>query len=93
MTASDGEEAVEVAQRERPDLILMDVVMPRLDGFGAMRRLRSIPATASVPIFMVTTRGELEAMVQGYEDGACDYIVKPIDESELLFKVRSAFGL
>jgi len=92
VSAADGLEAVDVAERELPALILMDVVMPRLDGFGATRRLRERPATARIPIVMVTTRGEMEAMVQGYADGACDYVVKPIDEHELVAKVQSILG-
>jgi DNA-binding response OmpR family regulator len=92
LTAHDGVEAVEVAERERPALILMDVVMPRLDGFGALRRLRGSAATARIPVVMVTTRGEAESMIDGYESGACDYIVKPIDERELVAKVESILG-
>ena len=90
--AVDGEEAVERARAELPDLILMDVVMPRMNGFDACRRLRSGVDTARIPIIMVTTRGEMESVVAGYESGCADYIIKPINPQELLAKVECYLG-
>jgi DNA-binding response OmpR family regulator len=92
ITALDGEEAVEKARAELPDLILMDVVMPRMNGFEACRRIRSGAATSNIPVIMVTTRGELESVEAGYESGCADYVIKPIDAQELLAKVQSCLG-
>ncbi len=92
VTARDGMEGVEKAKAERPDLILMDVVMPRLNGFEAVRRLREEEATRSIPVIMVTTRGELQSVESGYESGCSDYVTKPINGLELLSKVRNYLG-
>jgi CheY-like chemotaxis protein len=92
VTAMDGQDAVEKAAELRPDLILMDVIMPRLDGFEACRRLRAAEETREVPIILVTTRGELKSVETGYEAGCNDYITKPINGAELLTKVRSALA-
>jgi DNA-binding response OmpR family regulator len=89
VTATDGEDAVVKAVAEQPDLILMDVVMPRLNGFDACRRLREIETMRSTPIIMVTTRGELNNMESGYESGCNDYVTKPINTVELLAKIRN----
>ena len=92
VTAKDGEEAVELAQSELPDLILLDVVMPKLDGFQACAQLRKSAATSGIPIIMVTTRGEGANVERGFESGATDYITKPINGLELLSKVKSYLG-
>jgi len=92
LTARDGAEAVEVATRELPDLILMDLVMPKMNGLEACRKLRSQPATRDIPIIMVTTRGESDNVVKGFESGVTDYVTKPISGLELLTKVRSYLG-
>jgi CheY-like chemotaxis protein len=92
ITALDGEEAVEKARAELPDLILMDVVMPRMNGFEACRRIRSGEATSNIPVIMVTTRGEIESVEAGYQSGCADYVIKPIDAQELLAKVQSYLG-
>jgi CheY-like chemotaxis protein len=92
ITAKNGMEGVEKALETRPDLILMDVVMPEMNGFEAVRWLRQRDATRSVPIVMVTTQAEAESMEAGYESGCNDYITKPIDSTELLTKVRNILG-
>ena len=92
LTARDGVEGIEKAMAERPDLILMDVVMPRMDGFEACRKLREEEDTASIPVIMVTTRGELASVESGYAAGCNDYVTKPINGLELLAKVRSCLG-
>lgn len=89
VSAKDGQEGVDKALAEQPDLILMDVVMPRMDGFEATRTLRSLPATRGTPIIMVTTRGEAENLEEGYQSGCTDYITKPIDSVELLAKINN----
>jgi len=88
MVAADGEEGVRMALAEHPDLIVMDVMMPRMDGFEACRRLRSTAATSTIPIIMVTTRGEPVNVEAGYDSGCSDYVTKPINSVELLAKVR-----
>ena len=92
VTARDGVEGVEKAKNEHPDLILMDVVMPRMDGFEAVRKLREDDATKAIPVIMVTTRGELQSVETGYASGCSDYVTKPINGLELLTKVRSCLG-
>jgi DNA-binding response OmpR family regulator len=92
VTARDGQEGVEKARAEKPDLILMDVVMPRMDGFEACRKLREQDETKAIPVIMVTTRGELGSVENGYSSGCSDYVTKPINGLELLAKVRSCLG-
>ena len=89
VTASNGEEAVEKAASELPDLILMDLVMPKMDGLEAVRQIRANDATNGIPIIMVTTKGESESMEQGYANGCNDYVTKPINGPELLTKIRN----
>jgi DNA-binding response OmpR family regulator len=88
VTASDGQQAVEMAPVEKPDLILMDVVMPRKTGFEACRELKQREDTKRIPIILVTTRGEGLNVETGYESGCNDYITKPVNAQELLAKVR-----
>jgi DNA-binding response OmpR family regulator len=88
VTAKNGREAVVIAQIEKPDLILLDVVMPEMNGFEACRQLRQHEATKSVPIIMVTTKGEEQNVETGFASGCSDYITKPINGAELLTKVR-----
>ena len=89
ITAKDGEEAVQKALAERPDLILMDVVMPKMNGFEACRRIREEESISSTPIIMVTTRGEVDNVETGFESGCNDYITKPINAPELMAKLRN----
>jgi DNA-binding response OmpR family regulator len=88
VTASDGQQAVELAAAERPDLILMDVVMPRKTGFEACLELKRREDTKSIPVILVTTRGEGENVETGFACGCNDYLTKPINAQELLAKVR-----
>lgn len=92
ITARDGEEGVSKALDHKPDLILMDVVMPKMDGFEAVRRLREHRDTRRVPVVMVTSKAEAESLEAGYVCGCNDYIVKPIDRLELLAKVKNLIG-
>lgn len=92
ITAHDGAEAVDKAIAEKPDLILMDVVMPRMDGFEACRRLHEEPATRAIPVIMVTTRGEANNVETGFALGCSEYVTKPINTLELVTKVRSYLG-
>jgi len=92
VTASDGQEAVEKAQQERPDLILMDVVMPRMNGFEACKMMRQQSSTREIPIVLVTTRGEEAYMEAGFQSGCNDYITKPVNGAELVALLQSYLG-
>jgi twitching motility two-component system response regulator PilH len=84
LTAADASEGIEVAKRERPDLILMDVVMPGLNGFQATRELTSNPETSSIPVIIVTRKNQQVDRVWGMRQGACNYVTKPVTEDALL---------
>lgn len=88
VTAKNGREAVAVAAAANPDLILLDVVMPEMNGFEACRQIRQQSVTRNVPIIMVTTKSEEHNVESGFESGCNDYITKPINGAELLTKVR-----
>lgn len=90
--ARDGSEAVQKAVAEAPDLILMDVVMPRMGGFEACREIRNEPSTSHIPIIFVTTRGEPENVEKGYMIGGNDYVAKPVNGNELIPKIRNLIG-
>ena len=92
LVAKDGQQGVETAAREKPDLVLLDVVMPRMNGFEACAALKAQPETQGIPVIMVTTRGEGESVESGFSAGAADYVTKPVNGLELLTKVRSALG-
>lgn len=92
VTARDGREAVEAALAERPDLIIMDIVMPQMNGFEACKRLRASPATRDIPILLVTTRGEAESIATGFASGCTDYVTKPVNSVELLSKIKAYLG-
>jgi DNA-binding response OmpR family regulator len=89
LTARDGEEGVSIARRERPDLILLDVSMPKMNGLEACRALRAAPETRDIPILMVTTHSEMENVLAGFEAGCNEYLTKPLEQAEYLIKVRS----
>jgi twitching motility two-component system response regulator PilH len=84
LTAADATEGIEVAKRERPDLILMDVVMPGLNGFQATRELSSDPETSSIPVIIVTHKEQQVDRVWGMRQGARNYVTKPVTEGALL---------
>ena len=92
VVAADGQEGVDKALAERPDLILMDMVMPRMNGLEAVRELRTRAETKDIPIIMVTTRGEGENVEKGFASGVNDYVTKPIDAVLLLAKIRDCIG-
>jgi len=91
-TAADGGEGIAKARAVKPDLILMDVVMPGMNGFQATRELARAPETALIPIIMVTTKGLETDKIWGMRQGAKDYIVKPVTEAVLVEKVRDVLG-
>jgi diguanylate cyclase (GGDEF)-like protein len=83
LTAPDGEAAIPIARTERPDLIVMDQYMPRLDGLGALERLRSDPDTENIPVILVSARADESVRVRGLDLGAVDFLAKPFSEQEL----------
>jgi len=87
LTAADGQSGLERALAEKPDLILLDIMMPRLDGFALCAELRRL--NNPVPILMLTARGQIEDRVHGLDVGADDYLVKPFSTEELLARVRA----
>ncbi|MCW2740129.1 MAG: Sensor protein [Blastococcus sp.] len=89
-TTANGEEALQAVAEQRPDIVLTDVMMPRVDGFELLRRLRSDPATQDVPVIMLTARAGQEASVEGLQAGADDYLAKPFRADELIARVRVA---
>jgi DNA-binding response OmpR family regulator len=86
--ARDGEEAVLLAGSEAPDLIMLDVMMPVLGGFEVLRRLKADAVLRSVPVIMVTAKGQERDVVNGLREGATDYIVKPFSLKELAARVE-----
>lgn len=87
--AGSGEEGIEKIHEERPDLVLMDIVMPGLNGFQATRQLSREPETSSIPVVILSTKGQESDRVWGLRQGARDYLVKPVDETLLIEKIRS----
>jgi CheY-like chemotaxis protein len=90
--AADGEEALAKAQAESPDLILLDIEMPKLGGIETCKRLRELESTKATPIIIVTTKNEPDAMEAGYSSGCNDYVTKPIDGAELTAKILDYIG-
>lgn len=88
ITADSGENGIAEATASKPDLILMDVVMPGLNGFQATRQLSRNPDTAEIPIIMVTTKGQETDRAWGLRQGAREYVVKPVAPDDLLSKIR-----
>ncbi len=88
LTAEDGALGVEVAKRELPDLILMDVVMPNLNGFQATRSIAKEPTTSHIPIVLVTTKDQETDRVWGMRQGAKAYLTKPVNEAALIKLVK-----
>lgn len=89
LEATDGEEALLVARERRPDLILLDWMLPLLSGIEVCRQLRRLPETRTVPIIMLTARGEEGDKLRGLDSGADDYVTKPFSPSELIARVRA----
>lgn len=89
LTAGDGISAVKIAREKIPDLIVLDVMLPGLDGFGVYRELRADPRTSGIPVLMLTAKGEINDRIAGLELGADDYVTKPFSPRELLLRVKA----
>ena len=89
MTASTGEESLAMARQEKPDLMLMDVMLPGISGFQATRQITKNPDTRAIPIVIVTTRDQVTDRVWGLRQGAKDYVMKPVNEAELTSKINA----
>jgi CheY-like chemotaxis protein len=90
LRASSGEQALAIAERDGPDLILLDVMMPGIDGWETCRRLRANERTAGIPVIFVTAKDQTDDVVTGFEAGGVDYVAKPFEPLELAARVRSA---
>ncbi len=89
ITATDGEEALRVAREKLPDLILLDVMMPKMDGTEVCRRLKSDPSLPFIPVVMVTAKSDARDVIAGLEAGADEYLTKPVDQPALVARVKS----
>lgn len=88
ITAANGEEAIDKARREQPNLIILDVMMPRIDGYEACRILKSNPLTKNIPVVLLTAKGREIDKRLGYEVGATDYIIKPFSPNKLIERIH-----
>ncbi len=88
LTAKDGAEGVEVAKAELPDLVLMDVVMPKVNGFQATRQITKNPATKHIPVVIFTTKDQETDKIWGERQGAKGYVVKPVEEATLIETIK-----
>jgi DNA-binding response OmpR family regulator len=91
-TAPDGQEALNQIARERPDMVLLDVMMPRMDGFELLRRLKADPTTANIPVLMLTAKAQDADVFRGLQSGADFYLTKPFNPKELLMWVQRVFS-
>ncbi len=89
LEAADGLEAYKIAKKERPDIIILDLMLPEMDGLSVYAKLRENPRTAVIPVIMLTARGRLEEKIEGLELGADDYLTKPFSPKELILRVRN----
>ncbi len=89
ITASDGAEGLALAMERKPDLILLDIMMPKMDGIEVCRRLKSEPSLPFIPIILVTAKAEAEDVVAGLEAGGDEYLTKPVDQKSLVARVKS----
>jgi len=92
LVADSGEEGLKAAGTARPDCILMDVVMPGMNGFQATRRLTKDPKTADIPVIMITTKDQETDKIWGMRQGAVEYLVKPVAEKELVAMIDSVMA-
>jgi two-component system sensor histidine kinase ChiS len=92
VSASSGPEALTLFEQEKPDLLVLDVMMPGMDGFQVLETLRGNPETAGVPVLMLTARDQHNDILKGYQMGATSYLVKPFNLDELVEAIREVFA-
>ena len=92
ITASDGQEALAIVARQRPSCMLLDVMMPRMGGLEVLKALKADPATANIPVIMVTAKTTDDDVLHGYQEGADYYITKPFTADELVYGVSLVLG-
>jgi DNA-binding response OmpR family regulator len=90
--APDGESALQAVREILPDLVILDVLMPRMDGWEVAKELKRDPKTAGIPIMFLTSKGQEHDVLEGFEAGGADYVVKPFSPRELQARVRSALA-
>ena len=93
LTAGDGEQALQKVASDQPDLVLLDIMMPRMTGFEVCRRMKADPATRTIPVIMVTALDEMADIERGIDVGSDDYLVKPIKKVELVSRVSTLLRL
>jgi two-component system alkaline phosphatase synthesis response regulator PhoP len=92
MTALDGEQALAKVEQDRPDLIVLDIMMPKLDGYETCKALKSAPETRDIPIILLSAKGRNVDQKVGFEVGADDYITKPFSPRKLVERINSILG-
>ena len=92
VVANDGEEAIETAVQVRPEVIVMDVVMPGMNGFQATRKLTQDPTTSGIPVIIITNKDQETDKIWGMRQGAVEYLVKPIRENDLVAKINAVMA-
>ena len=92
ISACDGKEGIETAVRERPDLILMDIEMPRMTGLEACKILKKNDTTKKIPVVLLTTRGEKSTVEEGFASGCSDFLLKPVNEQRLTAVLKAHLG-
>ena len=93
VVAENGIQALEMARSEQPDMVMLDVMMPDMDGFEVCRTLKTDPATAQIPIVMITALDQVSDRVRGLEAGADDFLTKPVNDLQLMTRVKSLVRL
>jgi two-component system, OmpR family, alkaline phosphatase synthesis response regulator PhoP len=93
LAATDGEEAINVVKEQQPDLILLDVMMPKMSGYEVCKRLKSSPETANIPVIMVTALSEFGDIERAVECGTDDFLSKPVNKLELITRVKTMLKL
>lgn len=91
--AGDGVEGIKTAEREKPDLIFLDIMMPGIDGFDVCKKLKANPLTADIPVIFLTAKSDTEGVVRGFEVGAADYVTRPFNRVELLARLKTHLAL
>jgi CheY-like chemotaxis protein len=91
--ACDGPEALDIVKKDKPDLILLDIMMPKMSGFEVCRRVKNDPSTAHIPVIMVTALNEFGDMQRGVDCGTDDFVSKPVNKLEMLTRVKTMLKL